>query len=157
MKSFLGIFYGHLAIFLWSHWPSPQLITNRSPACSLMTVTGSNQTKGRKIRPTYSNETVSKTGILCKHQHTCLLYTIYCKLYTVYSLVNMIFRIVLYCLTINICIQYTKYISIQKAVFYASISIQKAWPTPVCDLIKALPTIVFFDSRGHTLYNVCQS
>ena len=123
-----------------------------------MTVTGSNQTKGRKIRPTYSNETVSKTGILCKHQHTCLLYTIYCKLYTVYSLVNMIFRIVLYCLTINICIQYTKYISIQKAVFYASISIQKAWRTPVCDLIKALPTIVFFDSRGHTLYNVyCHS
>ena len=89
-----------------------------------------------------------------------ILYTIYCKLYTVYSLVNMIFRIVLYCLTINICIQYTKYISIQKAVFYASISIQKAvfyasisiqkaWRTPVCDLIKALPTIVFFDSRGH--------
>ena len=87
-----------------------------------------------------------------------ILYTIYCKLYTVYSLVNMIFRIVLYCLTINICIQYTKYISIQKAVFYASISIQKAWRTPVCDLIKALPTIVFFDSRGHTLYNVyCHS
>ena len=96
-----------------------------------------------------------------------ILYTIYCKLYTVYSLVNMIFRIVLYCLTINICIQYTKYIIIQKSVFYASISIQKAvfyasiiqkaWRTPVCDLIKALPTIVFFDSRGHTLYNVCQS
>ena len=21
MKSFLGIFYGHLAIFLWSYWP----------------------------------------------------------------------------------------------------------------------------------------